>query len=588
MTPPGRTMAAADSSDSRPGRAEKPSRPSSGNRQRLGEGVVCGAAVTSALLLAGPALLPGSLLSLDLVVTPHVGFPEAILGIGGEVARRVPLGALFAGLGAVVGDPIAAKGLLVAFVAVAFAGMARLTRPAPLVTRLAAAGIYALGPFVATRIGAGHWAIVAAMAIFPWALPNLFAPGSHLPRTFLWLTAAALTGVFGGLVASLIAIVGASFEERRRIGVVVGAAVTAQLPWLVPALLLQGNGLDVAGGEHFATTSEGPLGVVGALFAQHGFWRGASQVGGQAGTGLVLIGVGLFTLALVGHRDLPSRHREPLAVIGGLGFVAAAAPALPGLDWLHAQITSLTPFSPLREPQRFLALFLLWSAPAGALGAVRLGRSDPGLRFGGLSFFAAAAVVLAVPGMWGVEGRLEPVEFPQAWDQAREVVKSEPGSTLALPWHEYLDLEFADGRRVLNALPDFLPGDVVSSTDPEITGETFQESVDEREGVVGALLPSMKSGVAVADQLADLGIRWVVLLHEADWRDYDGLADDPGLRPVIRSDSLDLFEVEGVIASDTPFDPDRSAWRVLVALTAYIVLVGLVFVCLRRLRGRAS
>jgi hypothetical protein len=59
----------------------------------------------------------------------------------------------------------------------------------------------------------------------------------------------------------------------------------------------------------------------------------------------------------------------------------------------------------------------------------------------------------------------------------------------------------------------------------------------------------------VAADLAALGVRWVFVVHAVDWGELRGISsDDPGLRPVVRSGALDLWEVRGwpglVVATD--------------------------------------
>ena len=80
------------------------------------------------LIVLGPGLAGGSLLSLDLLVTPHIPIPPGLIGLGPALSQRVPLFAIVAALSAVVGGPVATKALLVAWVAVGFAGAARLAR----------------------------------------------------------------------------------------------------------------------------------------------------------------------------------------------------------------------------------------------------------------------------------------------------------------------------------------------------------------------------------------------------------------------------------------------------------------------------
>lgn len=549
------------------------------------------AGVLGAAVALGPALGPGSLLSLDLVLTPRIPFPDAVLGLGNELPRRVPLGAPLSWAAGLVGGAAAGKIFLGAAMTLAFVGAARLTgrgtRPAPPLAALMAGALYALGPFMLTRVAAGHLAIVATAAVLPFALPRLMAPTRDPARAFLWLVAMGLTGVFGGLVGIAVAATGWAFSPSRRLRsaptLALGALV-AQIPWLVPGLLLRGHGLALAPGEAFATSSEGPLGVVGGLLAQHGFWRGASQVGGVAGPGLVGLGVGFTILAIVGTRELPRSWRRPLAALGLLGLVAAASPAVPGLDRLHAAATDTVAFAPLRDAHRLLALFLVWAAPCAALGVTRLARARPRSEAMIWATVLAAVAALIGPGLWGAEGRLRPVEFPAGWARVDAVVRDEPGAVLALPWHEYLNLGFADDRRVLNPVPDYLGGDVVWSHDPELGPRRLQEAIDPREAPTSQLVGAMTADHPTSPALADLGIRWVVLVHEADAADYGGLRADPGLDLVVDDPAVELYEVQGPIARPPPRGLRSRPANVMATLGADALLVAAVGLALRRRR----
>jgi hypothetical protein len=149
--------------------------------------------------------------------------------------------------------------------------------------------------------------------------------------------------------------------------------------------------------------------------------------------------------------------------------------------------------------------------------------------------------VLAAPGLWGLAGALEPVTFPTGWAEARTQVQRAPGPVLALPWHEYLNLGFADGRRVLNPVPDYLGGDVLASSDPEFADSPrAREQGDPREVHVPTILEHPDR---MGASLAALGIRWVVVLHEVDWRRYQPLDGEAGLEHTVATPALDVYRV---------------------------------------------
>lgn len=491
----------------------------------------------AAVAVLGPALRPGSLLSLDLLVLPRFRVPAGLWGLGPELPRRVPYGAALAWASHAVGGPGVGKIFLLVCVTAAVAGAARLTAGLPIPARLGAGLVYGLSPFLLTRIGAGHLAVVLAVALLPWALPTLLRPGDDLARTFLWAAALGVAGVSGGTLAIVVVLVGVVADRGRRWIPVAAVTLAAQLPWIVPGAIVAAGGARLAPAGRFATRADGLVGVLG-LPAGHGFWRETSQVGGDASVGVAVLGAVLLALALLGVDRLPAAWGRRATALGALGAVLALASAVPGVRDVYESLTSTPVLGAGRESNRWLSLMLVWLAPAAAAGAARVGGRAV------LAVPAACALALAGPGLWGVGGRLDPVDLPAGWSEAADQIGAQRGPVLALPWHQYLDLRVADGRRVLNPMPDFLGGDVLSSSDPELGGRG-QEQTDRREPHAAALVARIRAGEQVAPDLARLGVRWVVLLHEVDWRDYDALRTDSGLRRVALDGSIELFQVRG-------------------------------------------
>ncbi len=499
----------------------------------------------TALVVLGPALRPGALLNLDLVITPEVPVPRGAWGLGPDLPRRVPLGLALAWASSLVGGPVAAKVLFGACLTGAFAGVWRLATGAPPLCRVGAGLLYTLSPYTLTRLGVGHWMLVASIAVLPWALPHLLRPNEARPRTFLWALALGITGVNGGLFAAILVTVGVIADRGRGAIRVATLVLIAQLPWLVPGAIVLGSAPpDLADPRYFATRSEGLLGLLRVIVGD-GFWRELSQVGAVRGTGAALLGAGLLAMAVLGRRDLSSAWGGRAAVAAVLGLAVVLASAVPGAEALYRQLAGTQMGATLRDGQRMLALFLVWLAPAAAVGVTRLYEgARPSLVPVVHALPALAAAVLAAPALWGIGGALRPVSFPAGWAEAREVVASAPGTLVALPWHEYLDLDFADDRRVFNPVPDYFGHDVIFSSDPEL-GRRSSEQADPRELHVRRVAEQVRSARPQSEELARLGVRWVVLLHEVDWRRYSALSADPGLEAVIATPALELFRVKG-------------------------------------------
>jgi hypothetical protein len=515
------------------------------------------------LVVVGPGLSGGSLLSLDLLVTPDIPVPNGMYGLGPALSQRVPLFAVL-GLGsAVVGGPTITKVLIVAFLAVGFAGGARLVRilapagvPVGAAGQVAAGLLWAAGPYALTRVAVGHINLLWVVAILPWVLPRLCRPADHVPSTFLAALALALGGPGGGTLGVAAATVALVVQPAPRRFVRPALAILVpQLLWVLPTTVLLWAGAGVSGAASFETKADGPGGLA-AIAAGNGFWRPDYQVGA---TGIVGVVGGLLVagLAAVGGVRIVRRRgrgswQGAATVVAVAGLVLALASAVPIVRDGYGALTELPFGAPLRESQRFSALWLVWAAPALVIGAVTVAqqvaaRAPSARHVAG----AAAAIVplvlalaLSVPGWWGLDGRLEPVEYPASWSVVRDVVRDRPGTVVAFPWFEYPELDFLGGRQAFNPMPDYLGGDVVSSYDPlfESEGE-HQEQVDRRSVVVDRLVDEVEEGRPVGDELADLGVRWVVLAHQPGSEAYGALADDPGLDHFLDLPGADLYEV---------------------------------------------
>ncbi len=528
-----------------------------------------GVGLVAALVVVGPGLRPGAWLNLDLVVTDVTPVPRGVWGLGPELPRRVPFALPFAWLSALVPGELPWKVAAVVALAAATAGTWRLVaRWAPSTSTWARAGaglLAGVGPFATTRLGAGHLGMTFALALLPWALPALLAPTRRPPATVLWALALGATGPFGGTLAlpavlcGLVGSPGLRDRWRSAAGVVAGSLV-AQGPWLVPTLVVAGQGTDIATAGEFPTATDGAGGLLRLLLG-HGFWRSPSQVGGEQGWEVPVAGLVLVALVVVGWRRLSEEVRRPVAALAVVGLAVAAASAVPGVDGLFDRLVDVPPFSALREGQRLLALWLAVAAPAAAVGADALARRWAGMRS---ALVGAAPLALAVlglgPALWGIGGALDPVDLPAGWAQVRSEVERDPGPVLALPWVSYPFLDVTDGRSVAQPLPIYLGGDVLVSSDPGF-GDGTRERADAREARAAELARRMADDEPVAEELADLGVRWVVEVRLAGRLMHAVPADDPGLRVVVATDDIALYEVSGWApardASGQAVDVDR-------------------------------
>ena len=523
---------------------------------------VWGLGLLASLGFMGPALAPGSLLNLDLVLVPNPPVPRGVWGLGPELPRRVPMWVFMAWLSALLRGDLVGKLFVVVALTLAFVGMYRLVSGSAL-TGLGAAALYAFSPFLLTRVAVGHWMVLWTMALIPWALDALLAPGRSPGRVLLWSAALGVCGVYGGIAGGALVVSGLIVGRGERAGRVLGAFVLGQLPWLVPMVVVGATAPSgsLAASSAFAPSVDG-LGGVGRLLSGHGFWNTYFQIGRTDELLGAIAGFAILGLAVLGSRDLPRSRRGPLLALAAISLFVAVSSQVTGLSRAADWFTSTALGAPFRETQRYLLFYFLWAAPAAALGAARLARGLRGAVSGAvLAVPLAIAALLAGPAWWGFAGQLTPVTFPREWATARAIVNRQPGTVVALPWYQYFSTSVADHHLVLDVVPFYFGGDVVISSDPQLSTRPDLERADPRERVIGSLVAVSRTGLRVSSLLAEEGVRWVVLQRDADWDTYRGILHDPGLQRVVDGRTLVMFRVRAWVAEvvDRAGRPVRSS-----------------------------
>jgi hypothetical protein len=556
-------------------------------RRWSGRHVVPLLVVAMSALVLGPVLLPGYTLVGDQVFVPDQSLLPWMLGLGGGLPRSVPQDAVLAVLtGPVPGWVWEAVALGAALVLLG-TGVARLLSAAGTGTRCAAAVVAVWSAYVGERLLLGHWSLLLAVGVLPWALlaadqARQGAVGAR-GRWLLWVGLASLTPTGGLLVVAVCApvLLWTSGVRRAPRALTLLGGLVLQLPWVVPSLLHPAAG-SAAGTEVFALRAQGPWGALLTALGTGGVWN-ADAVPGSRSTLLAPVAtVVLLALAVAGRRALIELVGRPvavtLAVAAALGLLVAVMGAWdltrPVTRWV---VESVPGGGLVRDGQKWLAPWLVLLALAAALGARRVGRAaalrwhDAGLRRTVLVAVVLLPVLTFPDLAWGALGRLAPVDYPSDWAQARQVLAQDPapGDVVSLPWSTFRRFGWNRGRTVLDPAPRAMPRTVVTDTSLVVRRGDAVVVVpgdDPRSARIGA---AVAAGVDLGPVLRQEGIGWALVAEDA------GPAALPsGAERVVDGADLDLYR----LAAPEPAPPaDGVAVVVLadaLALGLLLVVVG--------------
>lgn len=537
------------------------------------------------LVVAGPWLLPGYLFGTDWPGPRHFLLPTS-------TDNSALLRAGLAVVGWAIGGEATGK-LLVLGSLFAAAALAYRALPAGgFIPRAAASTIYAVNPFVYGRLHYGQLFLLAAYAALPWALMSLrvLLVEPSLRSSLIVAAAFIVVGIFSPhmlLIAGLLATIlyAAHFVGRKewrsylgRSGrwVVVSVAVAslASAYWLIPLItgrsyeggVIAGTGAGAL--RAYAAIPDRMLGLLPNLLGLYGFWaensgRFASMKGFVPFWPVVLAAI--LAIAAIGVAGaFWQRGRQLAPWVAGLLVAGAVAVVLEmgvsssvtaGLvTWLDSHVAV---YRGMRDAGKWTALLaLVYSQLVGLGAAATLDWLRSRIRDLGKVEWAtgvASALVLALPLFYGnglffgAHGEIKPSQYPAGWYQADQVLAADhnPGRTLVLPWHEYMSYSFIQNqnRVVAPPAPSFFSVPVVTSTDPEVPGIVPPDSPDQT--AVSALVTAGSRGQWAKD-LSALGVKYILLARELDWRSFAYLDGQPGLVKIADFDSIVLYRVSFV------------------------------------------
>jgi hypothetical protein len=508
-----------------------------------------GLALAVALLVTGPALVPGYVLLRDMVFVPRQDLDLDALGLGSGLPRAVPVDSVMALLTAVLPGEAVQKAVLLLTVYAAVLGAARLVPPGPDGRRGLAGAVaglvYGWSPYVAERLLIGHWTLLVAFAALPWiaraALRFRAGEAGAVPRLVLVCAPAALTPTGSLLAAGLVL----ALAGRRRILVAGGTVLVLSLPWLVAGALHPGGGAsDPAGVAAFTARAEGWGGPLFALLGTGGIWNADAVPSSRGSALLPVVSLLLVALAVAGWAR-GGALRGPglrLVLLGGLGLLLGVAGTVPGLrDLLETAVRAVPGAGLLRDGQKWVAWWALALALGAGLGARWLAGVARARAWGaGASGLVGAAAVLlpliAVPDLvWGGGGRLQPVAYPADWQRVRDVLADDPhpGDVLLLPFGAYRAFDWNDDRPQLDPAPRWLPRPTVADDDLPVGGRVV-EGEDLRARQVAAVAGDSRA-------LARLGVGWVLVERGTPGRPVPGAVQS--LPHVVDGADLDLYRV---------------------------------------------
>ena len=482
------------------------------------------------LLILGRMLMPGYILTLDMAWPDTLSFDWSADGLN----NMAPLNALFALLGHIFPSWVVQKLMLVSLF---FSLLYLPYRFLPLITtqsgRVFAGLLYALNPFVYTRLLAGQWAVLLGYALLPvvvYALVRILRrpdrrSGLLLAFVLLLLGVCSVHFLYLSVLGTILTVgVYATRALARRDRALFFALVRASalagivflvvsMYWLAPAYLrhapLEAR-FDASHFEGFSASGNDTIGTVQNLAVLGGFWgeglawryyfvwpQEQKIFWVAVACLLALIVYGLITTLRNTHTRSAGLF---LFVIGICAYILALGAWGGTLSefntWLYMHFPGWSGLRDSHKVAGVLALVYTVFAGVGVSHLIhRINVSAPRYK----EFFVPIVFVLPVLfGMYewnGFHGELQPTWYPSGWYEASAKLKSSPESdkALVLPWRGYFSLPFANQLIVANLTPTFFGTNRVLASKSVEVKNVYDQEVDPKYRALDSFIQNTRS-----------------------------------------------------------------------------------------------
>jgi hypothetical protein len=554
------------------------------------------------LAVLGTLLKPGYILTLDGPFTSRLASDSQFFGLNQNFGNStMPFWFIFQLISRVIPAWVIQK--LIFFLVFFLAGLgAHRLFPFRGAGNYFAGLFYAITPFVYVRFLAGQMGVLWAYALTPFAVKAFIdlLTRRDIKSAIKVAILSTLVGILqlqGFLlllfVFIIIFLVYSASNRRQPIAILAAARyallsgglfLVLNLYWLVPTLISGSSILGQVSPQDellFAPQVYGGR-ILFETAAMYGFWRGGYIYAKDILPLWWVLFVLILFLAVYGLisriKPTPAPSSNYAKVIPGfnsqgpsgefpgsdwiaisfgiiwiisllLAVGAAASQTKPAFDWLWDHFSLLRGF---RDSQKFVALLCLAYAYLGAWGVnelvrgiKQLNRKLPRIGLTSLvviSFLAPLAYSFTI---FGFDGQLGTTDYPRDWYEANSYLNQDKSdfNVLVLPWHQYMDFGWLPNQdqRLANPAQQFFDKPVIQGDNLEMPG-IYSESTNQISKYVEFILANQNKIDNLGELLAPLNVKYVILLHEADYTGYDFLNKQSDL--VIARDwqGLTLFE----------------------------------------------
>ncbi|MBU4221784.1 MAG: DUF3367 domain-containing protein [Euryarchaeota archaeon] len=444
--------------------------------------------------------------------------------------------------------------------------------------------LYAVNPFVYVRFLAGHWFILLAYSIMPFAIKSFIDLLENQNKKNL-IKALLLTGLIGSINSHILVLTftvylillifklyqikneaGALKNLLRSLSIFAVLFLMLSLYWLLPVFTAKSTVIDqISRADVYAfATKTTAFNAAFTIASMYGFWREGYIYAKDLIPYWYLLFFFILFLAIHGFINnyksktigFPVKALAVVAVIAVILGSGIYGPFSSLFDFLFNNIFF---FKGLRDSHKFAALLALSYSYLGALGVaefVKIAKAQvtaPG-RYENYKKLAAWAIIIAAlttpfiysftmfNGFWG---QLKPTDYPGDWYETNDLLNNDTQdfNVLFLPWHQYMDFTWIPNsqKRIANPASNFFDKPVIQGENTEV-GSIYSQSTNPAQRYVEALLRNRSNLTNLGELMIPLNIKYVLLTKEVDYKEYFFLFNQTDIELIKETDNFYVFK----------------------------------------------
>jgi hypothetical protein len=527
-----------------------------------------------------PLFAPGYIFLLDMGFPPDMHVQPIT---GNIIPSNYPLRYILYVVAQSIGTPLTTKLLLAGVLLLPGIAMYRLSKKYFSRSLATLSGIiYMANPWVYERFFSGQWLVMAGYGMLPIFISYLvtlvnaptkkhiikFAIVASLYPIFS-LHFAYIAYAFGFVYMLGWVVINRNLFSRAQVlrackvvlAVIVCVGVVNSF-WLYGALHKKDSSYQeivTTDFRAFATTADQKLGVYPNVLGLYGFWSSDELLPKDTNPyWFVVPGLYILIASFGIRRAWQEKNRNLLpfilfvtfipVVIVSVGYGSAFSKAI--VDWLLGVVPG---FKGLRETEKLSGLIALSYAFLVSYGVLVMTelyfKNKIVARRTLVAGLVAVTLVAIYPMAWGYQGQLTPSEYPKDWYSARTyidskyVVGEDTKAVLLLPWHQYMDISFANYRRIVNPAIMFFNNSVVASKNVD---NAYLDSArtDPWEVFITLWVQGVTPTPEAVATLKANNVGYIVLLKESDWQKYWRITESSELKVVLDTPTIIVYEFE--------------------------------------------